>query len=179
MPKEYNRIKDMLFWEEKRKNCNCGSFALGVDSWFLPLSGGECYEDREELIRELYCEGYSRDDILGILLEKDEECILALCPWIEPIAKEDIKPEDTIVVYRLALELDEQYNEIDDEDYLDYIDEDFHFRIRLEGIWYDKCGITEIEICDEQDEDLEDPWHTRYGVIYDSEIRYFRHKEKI
>lgn len=176
--KTYNRVTDLLFWERKQKNCNCGSFALNVDTWFLPLGNGEVYNEREDKIRELYYCGCSREDILEIFLEKDVECILALCPWIEPIDREEIRPEDTVVAYRLALELEETEDAIDGEMYIDYLDEDFHFRARFDGVWYEKCGSTEIEICDEQDEDIEEPWNTGYGMVYDSPIRYFRYKNK-
>lgn len=173
----YNKITNPNFWDEPRPLCNCGSFALGVDTWFAPYGNEDCstnegLEAREIIIASLHEEGASVDAIMSILLEMDQEEILRECPWLEPILEGEIKEEDTVVAYRLSLNIDEEV--------LFEIDEDYHFRIRKQGVWMEKCGDGEVIQCAEQDwDDFRKPWHLPHNLIYSSDIVYFRHKEKI
>ena len=177
-----NRIKDPLFWAKKRLGCNCGSYALNIDSWFIPYDEDEYPAlDREDFIASLYASGNDVNSIMDILLEGDVEGILEQCPWIEQTSKEEINDDDIVVAYRLALTI-EDWNPDEDADIFqaDYIDTDFHFRIRRNGVWEEKCGNTPITRCKEQVwEEFEKPWDTGWGVIYRSTILYFRYKQEI
>ena len=50
----YNRVLENIFWAEPRIRCNCGSYALGVDSWFWPTKTYSEYNERVEEIKSLY-----------------------------------------------------------------------------------------------------------------------------
>ena len=57
------------------------------------------------------------------------------------------------------------------------VDTDFHFRVRIGGFWFEKCGEGPIHLCSNQE--VTEPWVTSPCLIYDSDILYFRVKEKI
>jgi hypothetical protein len=173
-----NRISDPFFWESKRKGCNCGSYALGVDSWFIPYNEDEFdYGGRDSFISTLFEDGRDVDTIMDILLACDEDGILEQCPWIIRVDRDEITDDDTIIAYRLALEIDKFSNDESECIFADYIDTDFHFRIRRNGIWKEKCGSEPIITCKEQTwEEFEKPWDTGYGVTYSSKILYFKYK---
>ena len=89
-----NRVLDPLFWEDERKDRNCGSYALGLDSWFTSYEDEEFGTGgRDGFIIELFENGYDINSIMDILLESDEEKILEKCPWVRKIRKEDIADE--------------------------------------------------------------------------------------
>ena len=107
---------------------------------------------------------------------EDVENILQFCPWIELIDRELAKTEGTVIAYRLAIEIEGVYDEEDECMYPDWVDEDFHFRIRENGVWTEKCGSGEIQVCDEQNWfEEEDCWDTGY-MCYTGPVVYFRFK---
>lgn len=170
----YNRVLENIFWAEPRTRCNCGSYALGVDSWFWPVGSYSDYRDRIEEIKSLYTYGHSVEEIMEEIIHQDVENILRLCPWVEHIDRETAKKEGTVIAYRLALEIEGVYDEEDDCMYPDWVDEDFHFRIRENSIWTEKCGSGEIQICSEQNWfENEDCWDTGY-MCYTGPVMYFR-----
>ena len=89
------------------------------------------------------------------------------CHWIEPVLKDEICPEDRVVAYRLFL----------DEEALERgeIDDDYHFRVRINGFWFEKCGQDPIRYCGDKID--EKPWQVTSYLIYDSDVCYFRFKE--
>ena len=112
----------------------------------------------------MYEEGVSKQVIFETLLALDQQSLLRACSWIEPVLFNEIRPEDRVVAYRLYL----------NEDDLDVglLDDDFHFRVRLNGEWWEKCGEDLVRTCDME----EDPWYVSPVLKYDSEIVYFRFK---
>lgn len=163
----FKRNKDPRFWRNERLECNCGSFALNVRENVCPYdkSPGYSEEDRKIMIEELLYDGLSREDVMEIILERDWEEILKECDWIEPINEEDIRPEDKVVAYRLCLVLDEEGGVWDD---------DFHFRVRIGGFWFEKNGSYPVHFCG--DTDQKEPWQSTETLIYDSSIKYARFK---
>lgn len=169
MGNKYYRNTDPSIWKGTNTYCNCGSFALDVTSWFSPYDNEGstyCYEDRVDLIVDMWEEGYEKEDIYAILLEKDQEEILRVCPWIEPVLLSEAEPEERLIAYRLVLDLEES------ELFSSYVEEDFHFRVRIDGKWYEKCGEGPVVLCENQDVTQE--WHCCGGMDYDSDIIYFR-----
>ena len=162
----YKRNKDPNFWNEEHVNCNCGSFALNVTSWVTPYDNDEYYTDeyRLEFIDELLNEGYNRHEIMHELLDLDSQSLLSNFLWLEPISLEEALPTDRVVAYRIHLD---EGSLIDGE-----IDDDFHFRVRINGFWFEKCGCCGVQFCGTEAD--EKPWHTARYLNYDSEIRYFR-----
>jgi hypothetical protein len=168
--KNYERVRDIRYWLENDPECNCGSFALGVDTWFAPYDNDDDYsaDERESIIKELYDDCFSRREIMDVVLERDREEILRLCPWVEPITFDEIRPEDKVVAYRIYIRFDEYSWPLDD------FDEDFHFRVRIGGFWFEKCGIEEVKLC--PDQHIRNIWQSSPGLTYDSPILFFRFK---
>ena len=149
-------------------NYNCGSFALDTPSWVTPYDIDEYTEEaRQNLMQEMADEGFSREEIMETVLAADQETILRACHWIEPVLKDEIRPEDRVVAYRLFL----------DEEALERgeIDDDYHFRVRINGFWFEKCGQDPIRYCGDKID--EKPWQVTPYLIYDSDVCYFRFKE--
>ena len=171
----YTRITNPDFWKESHPECNCGSFALGVEQWFAPYGNdGEGHTEgltmREGWIEDLH-DTLTCDEIMAVLLEQDQEEILRQCPWVEPVLPNEIKDDDTIVAYRLSLFIEDGW--------ITDIDEDYHFRLRYNGVWYEKCGDGEIEQCKEQTkEEFNKVWRLPHDLVYTSDIVYFRHKDQ-
>ena len=163
----YKQNSNLDFWREQKDCCNCGSFALNVDDWVDPSEGyNSDYLPRWEMIEDLYYNYKLPINLIKeILLHKDKEALLRLCPWIEEVGADDVDKSERLVAYRLMLK----------KDFFDEIDEDFHFRVRIKGFWFEKCGQEEIRLCEQQDVTL--PWMTNEDLIYDSRIIYFRTKK--
>ena len=111
------------------------------------------------------------EEIMEAVLQKDQEEILRVCPWLEPVLSHEIQPQDRIVAYRIGIEF---FDTIWSEN---CFDDDFHFRLRINGFWFEKNGEEEIRLCPEQD--VTKIWHGNPNLIYDSDIIYFRIKDKI
>lgn len=166
----YKRNKSPKFWQEEHRDCNCGSFALDITSWFTPYDNDEFYTDeqRTSMIEEMYDEGFSIEDIRDAVLELDVNAILRACPWLEQISLEEAEQTDRIVAYRLHI----------DEDALlagEFDDDDYHFRVRINGFWFEKCGQEGIRFCGVFADEA--PWHTTPSLVYTSNITYFRFKQ--
>lgn len=89
-----------------------------------------------------------------------------------------------VIAYRVGI------NNFDDD--WEYPDDDFHFRVRRGGIWYEKTGIYDPQKCDEQDVFapwvVKDEWIDMNGnhideyededdyFFYDSDMLLFIHK---
>ena len=177
----YNRNTQPKFWEENKEShsLNCGSFALGVDTWFCPyIEDDDELEDslwmysgteRRNWIEELVYEGHELEDIMVDVIDRDFEFILKTCPWLEPIDVEDITDKDRVIAYRLSMEIPECRDEFDCDEYMD-----FHFRVLLDGEWWEKNGGAPVHyVCDYIDEE---PWVVEDWIVYSGPIRYARFK---
>lgn len=160
---------DPKHWHENHTDCNCGSFALNTSTWVAPYDNDDDYteEYRQSLMLEMSNENFDREAIMEVVMLMDQQAILRACPWIEPVLPHEIKPTDRVVAYRLFLDSDAL--EMGD------IDDDFHFRVRINGFWFEKCGQDPIRFCGTFDDKA--PWHVTPYLVYDSEICYFRFKE--
>lgn len=118
------------------------------------------------MIKEMYEEGFSRESIMEAILELDQESILAECEWLEPILLSEAAPTDRLVAYRLFLD----ENSLEDDE----INDDYHFRVRINGFWFEKCGEGPIQFLGTEVDEL--PWKTTEYLVYDSDIKYFRFK---
>lgn len=181
----YQRNTTPTFWEEDNTmlHCNCGSYALNLTTWFVPyLSDREIermededaylYDEyeREYYMTELIKNGHDRFDVMSIITEIDWEFILKACPWLVPITKEEINDTDRIIAYRLMLE------DVDPEDFDVDLHTDFHFRVRINGEWWEKNGGGPIHSCGTETDDFpweNDPW------VYDGVIKYAKFKEGV
>lgn len=157
---KYSRNTKRFFWAVPRPYCNCGSFALDIPVWFLPYEDGQ-ESDRRLAILNGWFAGDSRKEIMERLLAADEKAILAACPWVERITLNEARPQDRVVAYRIGIDGLEDGN----------VDEDFHFRVRINGQWFEKCGEENVRPCPTKSPN----WAWRNGnFYYDSRIIYFR-----
>ena len=182
----YKRNSNPNFWDWDNSifHCNCGSFALNLTSWYTPylceteidrMEDVDAYlfgeNEREHFMEELLLEGYKREDVMDIILERDWEFILLTCPWLEPIGREEISENDRVIAYRLMLEEGVEPLEFDAD-----LHTDFHFRVLIDGEWWEKNGGGPIHSCGAFTD--ESPWHCETWV-YDSNIKYARFKENV
>lgn len=169
----YNRNTNPdIYYGINKIDLNCGSFALDVDEWYTPYAcGGTDYSEaeREEWIYSLLEAGYSRKDIMDYVLEADFEFILESCPWLEQICYEDIDPKDRVIAYRLSLD------EVDCAEDFDFeLHTDFHFRVLLDGEWWEKNGGGPVHLADQN---ILADWRVDDWLVYDSEVKFARFKE--
>lgn len=182
----YTRNTAPDFWDndDNVSNCNCGSFALNLTSWFAPYlydGAGKDFgeederfflEDREWLMCDMLTNGCDKYEIMDCITERDWEFILKACPWLEPIRYEQISDDDRVIAYRLMFDDYGGSSCFDPEE-----DTDFHFRVLIDGKWWEKNGSGPIHLC-EIDEDIEEPWKCGEWV-YDGCIKYARFKEAV
>ena len=141
---------------------NCGGYALRTFSWYLP------YDDisHSDLAEEMYQNGMSKEEIELEILQHDLEVMKEDFPdkliYIKSL--DEAAPEDTVIAYRLYIKI------YDDKDEMcENVDTDFHFRVRSNNIWTEKCGSDPILPCTFSEE----PWDNGGDCIYDSPILYF------
>ena len=165
----YIRNTNPTFWKEEHRDCNCGSFALNVTSWVTPYDNDDFYTDsqRTSMIEEMYDEGFAIEDIAETVVELDVNAILRACPWLERVSLDETTSNDRVVAYRIYI----------DEDALlaGEIDDDYHFRVRINGFWFEKCGEEPIRFCGTFADEA--PWHISPFLVYTSKVIYFRFKE--
>ena len=179
----YKRNTNPRLFEEEQNGLNCGSFALNVTSWYCPYidDDDEIDADNDYLwsytgyerfrwIEDLVADGWDREDIMLDVLDRDFEFILMTCPWLEPITKEEIKPNDRVIAYRISMLMPEERNEFDACEAMD-----FHFRVLINGEWWEKNGRSTVHFVGTEVD--EEPWVVTEWLIYDGEVRYARFKE--
>ena len=176
--KLYKRNSNPKLYEENVYGTNCGSFALGVEGWYCPYIEDDNVDDdlwpyteyeRINWIEELVREGHDREEIMEDIIDRDFDFILMTCPWLIPIDEDEIDKKDRVIAYRLSMEIPNEREEFDADEYMD-----FHFRVMIDGEWWEKNGATEVHR-------VEDPssWEVDDWLVYDGSIRYakFRAEE--
>ena len=177
----YIRNSDPNLFEKDRESTNCGSFALNVTSWYCPYLVDDEYiddidlsdyteADRNSWAFELAQEGYTAEEIIELLIEKDWEFILKSCPWLVPIKKEEVQPTDRVIAYRLSLELPDNIENFDLEE-----NGDFHFRVMIDGEWWEKNGGGPVHEVEDMNEE---PWEATEWLVYTGPIKYARFREE-
>ena len=154
---------------------NCGGFALSVYDWVCPYiqtdddDANDCHEgeytdaEREMLMQIMLANGWSREEIEEEILQKDVNFLLNQYPFLTPVNLSDCALDDTVVAYRIFIEPDTDSYFIDDTD--------FHFKVRINGFWFEKLGSDVIHLCQLDDDK---PWiMSRSGTQYTSKIVYF------
>ena len=181
----YSRNSCRDFWEKDQKECNCGSFALNLTSWFVPYLYGDELDDedwddaeivrfhsdeRDVLFESLVAEGYSKEEVMEVVIENDWEFILMTCPFLETISREEINEKDRVIAYRLLLDIPGEREEFSPDR-----DTDFHFRVLIDGEWWEKNGAWPIHRV--FGGLTEDPWiYDDKGtlLVYEGPVRYAR-----
>jgi hypothetical protein len=176
----YKRNSNPKLYEENVHGTNCGSFALGVEGWYCPYIETDDVDDefwqyteyeRGNWIEELVQDGHNRKEIMEDVIDRDFEFILMTCPWLVPIDKDEIDGKDRVIAYRLSMEIPSEREEFDVDECMD-----FHFRVMIDGEWWEKCGATAVQkvLYPNYEEWEIDDW-----LVYDGPIRYakFRTEE--
>lgn len=160
----YTRNQDMSFWDKRRTHANCGSYALNVQEWVVPVDDDEYDHDtREDMMYGIWEVTEDEKEVADALAERDWEQILADFPYLKPIGHPREVPDDKeVIAYRVGIRYDEGE---------DYLDEDFHFRVRRNGVWYEKQGTQDPHECYCQS--IEGEWLTPMGDLeYNSKTYY-------
>lgn len=158
--REYSKNNDPRYWEGVCTASNCGSYALNVIEWVVPYGYSEDYGDldRDAMMWDIYEDSLDEEYTADMLVERDWEELLHMFPCLRPVALCETTPDDIVVAYRVGVHYDESS---------DFLDQDFHFRIRQNGVWSEKCGRRMVQLCDEND-----PWELEDGFTYNSRIMY-------
>lgn len=147
---------------------NCGSYALNSNIWITPFD--EDIDDRIEFIWDMLNSGLGLEETRDLILNLD-------CAYIrdnfnlKEISFKNfmaLAPETEVIAYRIFLKVNIPKDEEGEIDICD-IDYDFHFRVRKEGRWVEKCGEEPIGfVVDSENEE----WDV-FPLTYSSQIRYF------
>ena len=149
-----------------RIDYNCGGYALGTYSWYVPGNENDYEDTVEEFISDYVT--YNRDIIINNFKIFEEDlfnfCIDQILYNFSNLKRVSIKeveemPENIeIIAFRTSI----------DEDTIDYdtIDYDFHFKLRKNGNWTHKRGDGEISPCSLKD------WSYEF-INYNSPTAYF------
>ena len=166
---------DPTFWKQTRENCNCGSFALNLTEWFSPCDD---YDDRKDFITDLLAGlanpvGEDLFEAENEILDQDELYMLSHFPQLIPLTIRDISELDAIddcypiIAYRIGIDCNAD-GVMEESDF----DEDFHFKVRINGEWWEKNGSGEIHQC-ALDAHKSWPLPEDDNLVYDSAIRFF------
>ena len=163
----FNNKKTRNIENTSVEDYNCGGYALKTFNWYLPWGN----HTHSELAEDFYQEGLSKEEIQKAILKEDLKTLLTdfkdKLIYISSI--EEASPKDTVIAYRLYVKI------YDDEDEMcENVDTDFHFRVRINNLWSEKCGSCEIKSC----LFTEGPWDVGGDCIYDGPILYFIFNDK-
>lgn len=158
---------------------NCGGLALRTYTWVTPYyevdedkpEGQEWYtqEAREEWIEYLAKCKFSDEEIEDMVAESDAAHLLLKFDFLEKIDYTDITKDGRYIAYRVFVITDTGDGSI--------YDTDFHFKVCINGFWYEKLGDGRVRLCDL---DPGDAWdYPDSDLCYTSRIIYFRDRRGI
>jgi len=154
---------------------NCGGFALSTYNWICPYVRTDDSVDKYDIPDDVYTDveregvmstlvemGWTESDIEEEILYHDVNFLLEEYPFLEAVNLEDCKLDETVIAYRLFVHIDDDNTCVEDTD--------FHFKVRINGFWFEKMGNEPIHLC--QLEDTK-PWVVNEELQYTSSIAYF------
>lgn len=153
--------RDPNYYTKYESITNCGSYAFNIVEWYTP---DEVFDlDDEELANRLFDEGMNEYDIIDLLFDRDVRQIM-----------EDFDNE-------LLLTYDMNYPLKDNEELIafrvcvnpyssDGMMTDYHFRVKRNGKWMEKCGQEPVHEIENYNEDS---WELSDDLIYEGPIAYF------
>ena len=155
------------FWSDRRnwtnQHLNCGSCALNLNYWYVPqgmTSEGHLY-DRKHLIWDMLDNGYDDIEICAELTYQDVSFMLNTINNLRLASSQDFEDKTKVIIaYRNFFVYDEEYDEYDS---------DFHFQVRRNGQWYEKCGSWDVQ----EITFSPDPWFFNEEISYDGPIYFF------
>lgn len=159
----YTKNNNPKYFIENPLEGNCGSFALNIKEWYL---SDRDFDNTSIVCTMLEEEGYNVEEALDYLTSINVQQILDdFGSDIRVITnKDDINKGEELIAYRIGI--------FEEEDF-PFIDTDFHFKVKRNGIWMEKCGSTEVKFCElEEDEE----WHNNSGDLYNGPIVFLAKK---
>lgn len=179
LDKLYKRNTNPNLYSEDQECQNCGSFALGVNGWYCPYieddddTDGSLWQytdcERNSMVTEMIDMGRNREYIMEVLIERDWEFILKTCPWLVPIKEEEIDGKDRVIAYRLSMDFSSGAEDFDMEE-----DADFHFRVMIDGEWWEKNGGGPVHAVEDFDN-----WTVEKWLVYDGPIKYAKFRVEV
>lgn len=158
MSEDYlNKLKKRNENNTKSVSYNCGGYALRTYSWYLP------YEDEDELNQEVASYNYDEDELAEELTDHCVERILEDFDGAVTIAFSDTSYDPAqyeLIAFRVS---------VDECNFYECEDWDFHFKVLRDGRWMEKNGSESIHECDEDDWDGP-------GYFYNGDTVYLLHK---
>lgn len=160
---------DIVDKEISQFDYNCGGFALQTYDWVTPYDYEEetpdawNEEDRISFIEECISKNINHKMIIEEVLKRDTEYLLHKYPNLREISIEDYPINERVIAYRIGIDFD-GLDIFSDED------TDFHFRIRIGGVWYEKLGIGKVSKC--VCKNIYDDWAPG-DFTYNSPIKFF------
>ena len=115
------------------------AFALNLQGWYIPYQSE--FTRTEKIIEEYDCHMNLRE-IANVLAIEDIEYMQSKFDKFKVIswAEMELLPKDVeVIAYRVGVDYDES---------IDDFDTDFHFKVRRDGVWYEKCGDGPVEPCE-------------------------------
>lgn len=182
LDKLYKRNSNPELFFEEPDETNCGSFALNVTEWYTPYITDDGVDEDDKLyqyaeweranhVYELFQSGHTAEEVMEDIIEQDFEFILKTCPWLVPIQEDEINyDEDRVIAYRLSLEVPNEVSEFDMDDY-----SDFHFRVLIDGEWWEKNGAGPVHKVEENEGDT---WNVDDWLVYSGPIKYAKFKKE-
>ena len=79
---------------------------------------------------------YPKEVVLDVILNLDILFLLHQFPFLTKCLHKDIKNTNRLIAYKIFLTFDDQKTKL--------LDSDFHFKIRINGQWYEKTGARSI-----------------------------------
>lgn len=174
---KFNKVDEYLF--------NCGGFALGLIEWVtpyvncdkceykkenLPITDWDelcdnCEESRYARLDFIeYCiDRYDLDASLQTIIESDAKMLMRKYNFLQRVDATVCEKYEKIIAYRIGIKITEDSDEIE---------QDFHFRVKVNGKWYEKCGAGAITEADIDNSNINQPWCVA-DFTYDSPIIYF------
>lgn len=161
----FNHLKLRNINNTALMNYNCGGYAFETYSWYNPGNTTEYEYILDDYIFQLIEETDDLDIIESLLFSFCVKNILKDFPDYKRISYDEylkLPKEEKVIAFRTFIDI---YN-LDkfDEDF----DYDFHFKVRNNGIWTHKLGMTAIKQCD-----LFDWYVPSANKCYDSETAFF------
>lgn len=158
---QFETNRDPNYFNEECMHANCGSFAFNIREWYCP---DECFDqDDLELAAQLIDdEGLDETDVIRLLFDRNVEQIHQDFE-LKDVDNKDypLKDNEELIAFRMCI----NRTFYDDELVVDY-----HFRVKREGKWMEKCGIGRVRTIEDYNED---PWVEGEDLIYWGPIAYF------
>lgn len=177
----YKRNSNPTLFYDRPGDTNCGSFALNVTEWYTPYIIDNIGEDdelwqyeeqeRAQWAYDLFQEGYTAMEVMEAITSRDFEFILKSCPWLVPIREDEIDMRDRVIAYRLSIPEPVCIEDFDMED-----DTDFHFRVLIDGEWWEKNGAGPVHKVEHPEDEV---WEVDEWLIYNGPIRYAKFLEGV